>query len=65
MESERPMNGKKARALRKLAEYEMEEHRLPRELVSGGHRVVNNPESTRAMSRALKTAYKKSQRKSS
>lgn len=59
------MNGKKSRALRKLAEYEMAEHRLPRELVSGGNRIVNNPESTRAMSRALKTAYRKSIRKSS
>jgi hypothetical protein len=57
------MNGKKARALRKMATVEMYSNKenVPRELVvariKGHDRVINEPMSTRAMYLRLKTAY--------
>ena len=57
------MNGKKARALRKMAEVEMYSNKenVDRELVvariKGHDRVINEPLSTRAMYLRLKGAY--------
>jgi len=57
------MNGKKARALRKMADIEMRTNKetVPRELViatiKGHDRVINEPMSNRAMYLHLKTAY--------
>ena len=54
------MNQKKAKALRKMARFEMAEHGVERELVQGlkPGQAINAPNSTRAMHRALKKAYK-------
>lgn len=57
------MNGKKSRALRKMAAIEMHSNKenVPRELVvatiRGHDRVINEPMSTRAMYLHLKKAY--------
>ena len=62
------MNGKKARLLRKMAKEEMSGDRgvVARELViakiNGSDRVVNHPNSFRAMGTQLKRAYKSMQK---
>jgi hypothetical protein len=63
------MNGRTARKLRKMAAVEMytNKENVPRELVvatiKGHDRVINEPMSTRAMYRHLKTAYRASMRR--